>query len=90
MNAIDVRLLKIEWKLYVQEMRLTVLNQDQHLYLELVKRFENDIVKIKPAIPALGVFKTKIEELRKYDVSPLSSDIAEIAKRIQEVSEDSL
>ena len=90
MNAIDVRLLKIEWKLYVQEMRLTVLNQDQHLYLELVKRFENDIVKIKPAIPALGVFKTKIEELRKYDVSPLSSDIAEIAKRIQKVSEDSL
>ena len=90
MNAIDLRLLKLEWKLYVQEMRLTVLNQDQHLYLELVKRFENDIVKIKPAIPALDVFRTQIEELRKYDVSPLSSDIDEISKRIQKISEGAL
>ncbi len=86
LNSIDARLLKLEWKLYVQEIRLTVLNQDQRLYLELVQRFEHSIAKIKPTIPALDVLQTKVDEISSYNVSPLSSDIDEILKRIQKVS----
>jgi len=89
-NEIDVALLKLEWKLYVQEMRLAILNQDQYSYQDSVKRFENAVRKVKPRMANFGLFQAKIQAIGLRNVSPISSDIEEILARLQKAMESSV
>ncbi len=86
-RELDLALIKLEWKLYVFEMRLAVLNQNQYSYLHLVNRFEKAM--IKASIPNESAFQAKFDEIRVHDVSPLSSDIDEILSLLQPAVEGS-
>jgi len=88
-NEIDVALLKLEWKLYVQEMRLAILNQDQYSYKDSLKRFKSAIRKVEPRIGNFSLFQAKLLEIGLRNVSPLSLDIEEILGRLQKAIESS-
>ena len=74
-NRNDGELLKLRWKLYLQEIRYAILSQDQELYLNLLNDFGDELLRINlPTEDGIRV-ESIISDLSSYDVGPIPSKI---------------
>ena len=71
----DGDLVKLRWKLRLQEIRYSVLSQDQGLYQNLLKQFKNGLIEINFHYEERERLLSIIAELSSYDVGPIPSNI---------------
>ena len=71
----DSDLVKLRWKLRLQEIRHSVLSQDQDLYQNLVNEFKNELIEINFHFEDRERLRLIIAELSSYDVGPIPSNI---------------
>ena len=71
----DGDLVKLRWKLSLQEIRYSVLSQDQGLYQNLLKQFKNGLIEINFHYEERERLLSIIAELSSYDVGPIPSNI---------------
>lgn len=71
----DGDLVKLRWKLSLQEIRYAVLSQDQGLYQNLLKQFKNGLIEINFHYEERERLLSIIAELSSYDVGPIPSNI---------------
>ena len=71
----DGDLVKLRWKLSLQEIRYSVLSQDQVLYQNLLKQFKNGLIEINFHYEERERLLSIIAELSSYDVGPIPSNI---------------
>ena len=74
-HKIDGDLVKLRWKLSLQEIRYSVLSQDQGLYQNLLKQFKNGLIEINFHYEERERLLSIIAELSSYDVGPIPSNI---------------
>ena len=71
----DGDLVKLRWKLSLQEIRYSVLSQDQDLYQNLLKQLKNGLMEINFHYEERERLLSIIAELSSYDVGPIPSNI---------------
>jgi len=71
----DGDLVKLRWKLSLQEIRYSVLSQDQDLYQNLLNKFKNGLIEINFQYEERERLLFIIAELSSYDVGPIPSNI---------------
>ena len=71
----DSDLVKLRWKLRLQEIRHSVLSQDQDLYQNLLNEFKNELIEINLHFEDRERLRLIIAELSSYDVGPIPSNI---------------
>ena len=71
----DGDLVKLRLKLRLQEIRYSVLSQDQGLYQNLLKQFKNGLIEINFHYEERERLLSIIAELSSYDVAPIPSNI---------------
>ena len=82
-DEIDVSLLKVEWKLHLQEMRFAIANEDQVAYRESLRAFEKAIGKAKLDIVDINSFQTLIKQLAEYEIGALDFDLDAILDELR-------
>lgn len=71
----DGDLVKLRWKLSLQEIRYSVLSQDQDLYQNLLNQFKNGLIEINFHSEERERLLSIIAELSSYDVGPIPSNM---------------
>ncbi len=71
----DGDLVKLRWKLSLQEIRYSVLSQDQDLYQNLLNQFKNGLIEINFQYEERERLLLIIAELSSYDVGSIPSNI---------------
>ncbi len=71
----DADLVKLRWKLSLQEIRYSVLSQDQDLYQNLLNQFKNGLIEINFQYEERERLLLIIAELSSHDVGPIPSNI---------------
>jgi len=74
-NLNDEDLVKLRWRICLQEIRYSVLSQDQELYQGLLNELSSELVKINFQFEDRAMFQLIVAELRSYDVGPIPSNI---------------
>ncbi len=74
-NKSDGDLVKLRWKLSLQEIRYSVLSQDQDLYQNLLKQLKNGLMEINFHYEERERLLSIIAELSSYNVGPIPSNI---------------
>ena len=74
-NLNDGDLVKLRWRLCLQEIRYSVLSQDQELYQGLLNALSRELIKINFQFEDRATFQLIVAELRSYDVGPIPSNI---------------
>ena len=74
-NLNDGDSVKLRWRLCLQEIRYSVLSQDQELYQGLLDKLSNELIKISFQFEDRVTFQLIVAELRSYDVGPIPSNI---------------
>ena len=71
----DGDLVKLRWKLSLQEIRYSVSSQDQDLYQNLLNQFKNGLIEINFQYEERERLLLIIAQLSSYDVGPIPSNI---------------
>ncbi len=74
-NLNDGDLVKLRWRLCLQEIRYSVLSQDQELYQDSLNELSSELIKINFQFEDLAKFQVIVAELSSYDVGPIPSNI---------------
>ena len=84
-DEIDVSLLKLEWKLHLQEMRFAVASEIQFAYSESLRAFERAVGQAKHDIFDINSFQSLIKQLAEYEIGALEFDLDVILDELKEL-----
>lgn len=84
-DEIDVSLLKLEWKLHLQEMRFAVASENQFAYSESLRAFERAVGQAKLDIYDINSFQSLIKQLAEYEIGALEFDLDVILDELKEL-----
>jgi hypothetical protein len=82
-DAVDVSLLKLEWKVQLQEMRFAIASEDAIAYSKSLRAFERAIGQAKLHIVDINSFQTLIKQLAEYEIGALEFDLDAILDELK-------